>query len=230
MEKVNLLVAFGAGLLSFLSPCILPLIPGYLGFISGLSLEELKNQADSHQKIWRGALFFTAGFSLVFILLGTSMTFLGSFLNSSLFWLNKIAGLFLILLGLNLLGVFKLKIFNLEKKFHLKKVNGSHSLAFLLGCAFAFGWSPCIGPILASILVIAANQQTALSGALLLTAYSAGLAVPFLLTALAINKFLTYFTKIKKALAVVTFLTGFLLLLIGGLLLSGNFGGGMPGL
>lgn len=230
MEKINFLVAFGAGLLSFLSPCILPLIPGYLGFISGLSLEELKNNSASQQKIWRGALFFVAGFSLVFILLGTSVSYLGTFFNSSLFWLNKIAGVFLILLGLNLTGVFKFKLFNFEKKFQLKKINGSLWLSFLLGCAFAFGWSPCIGPILASILVMAANQQTAWAGALLLTAYSAGLALPFLLAALAINKFLTYFIKFKKALFIVSFLTGFLLIFVGILLLSGNFGGGNIGL
>ena len=224
MEKVNFLIAFGAGALSFLSPCILPLIPGYLGFISGLSLEELKNQTAEKGQLWRGMLSFIAGFSLIFILLGSSLSFLGSFLNSSLFWLNKIAGLFLIVFGLNLLGVFKLKIFNFEKKFHLKKINGSRALSFLLGCAFAFGWTPCIGPILASILMIAANQKTVSAGAFLLTAYSAGLALPFLLAALAINKFLTGFAKIKKVFIAINFLIGLLLLLIGTLFLTGHFG------
>ncbi len=214
MEKVGLFSAFLAGVLTFISPCILPLIPGYLGFITGSSLADLK-QKQQRSKIMIYSSMFVLGFSLIFILLGASATLLGKIILTNQKLLNKIAGILIMLFGLHLTGVLKIGLLNFEGRFQLKNIKPSPGLAFVFGIAFALGWSPCIGPILASILVIAGNQDTVGQGILLLTVYSAGLAIPFLLSAVALDRFFSFFNRIKKYFRAIELGSGILLVILG---------------
>jgi cytochrome c-type biogenesis protein len=223
MESVGLITAFVFGLLSFVSPCVLPIVPGYLSYISGVSFDEMKdetNRGSVRKRILLNSLFFVGGFSLVFILLGASATFMGQFLKDNLNLIGKIAGVIIVIFGLHMIGVFKIPFLNYEKRFH----SGGKTLglfgAFVVGLAFAFGWTPCIGPILAAILTIASQKETVGEGILLLTAYSAGLGVPFILTGLSLTVFFSFFNKLKKHLHKVEIVGGLLLVAVGLLIMT----------
>jgi len=191
VSEISLMAAFLAGLFSFFSPCVLPLVPGYISFISGISLEEIE-QGDkkSKNKVIISSLFFILGFSLVFILLGATATFLGSFILEKAFILEKVAGVIIIIFGIHMSGLYRIKFLDYEKRLYTKTRPVNIIVGpFLMGLAFAFGWTPCVGPILAGILLYAGTQKTLYQGVLLLVIYSAGLGIPFLMTALALNKF-----------------------------------------
>ena len=184
-ENISLLVAFTAGLISFLSPCVLPLIPSYMAFITGISLEELSGH-DNLKKVrlsvvWN-SLLFIGGFSSIFIAMGASATFIGTFLQENIRWFEIIGGIVVIILGLHFVGVFKLKFLERERKFHLKSKPLGLLGTFVVGMAFGAGWTPCVGPILGSILTLAATTQDVTKGILLLVFYSLGLGIPFLLS------------------------------------------------
>lgn len=210
--------AFLGGLLSFISPCVLPLIPGYLSFISGVSIEDLtdKEKAQSHMmKILINTIFFVFGFSLVFVALGASATSLGSLLQDNIVIFNKVAGVVVFLFGLHLAGVFKIRTLNYEKRFHTNKKKMGVLGSAVIGVAFAFGWTPCIGPILGGILTLAAQQNSVSSGIFLLLTYSAGLGIPFILTALMFNYLIGAFGFIKRHFQAVEIISGSLLMIVG---------------
>lgn len=218
MGEVTLFAAFFAGVISFVSPCVLPLIPGYLSFISGVSVEEMKDK-DEKSKVLRrvglNSIFFILGFSVVFILLGASATFLGKFLLSRLAILYKVAGVIIIIFGLHLLGLFKIPFLNYEKRFHSRTKPLGFLGAFLVGLAFAFGWTPCIGPILAGILLVASNQETVGKGVVLLSFYSLGLGIPFFLTGIGFNRFLGFSGWLKRHFKIIEIVSGVFLILVG---------------
>lgn len=218
---VSFLTAFLAGLLSFLSPCVLPLVPGYISFISGVSLEEMKDNQDKEQrikvlkKVAINSLLFIFGFSLIFVLLGASATFIGGFLQSNLRRLSKIGGVIIIIFGLHTTGVFKIKFLQYEKRFHTQKRPIPLIGSVLVGIAFAFGWSPCIGPILGAILVYASTQETVYQGIGLLGSYSLGLGIPFFIAGIAVNAFFSIFNWLKKYMRTIELIAGIFLILFG---------------
>ncbi len=226
MDNVSTIVAFGAGIISFISPCVLPLIPAYISFISGVSVADLKGELsnkDRMKKVMVRSLVFVLGFSLVFVLLGATATFIGKFMLEKLSLLSKIAGVIIVIFGLHMTGIFKLKFLNYEKRFASGGTEVSLLGTFLIGLSFAFGWTPCIGPILAGILAIAATKETVWSGIWLLGVYSAGMGLPFLLTAYATSRFVTYFSKVKKHFHAVEIIAGSLLIVIGVLIFFDYF-------
>ena len=225
-ENISLLAAFTAGLISFASPCVLPLIPAYLSFISGVSVEEMKSRdrkSEVLKKVSLNTILFVLGFSLVFVALGASATFIGDFLLSKLSLFNKIAGAIIMLLGLHLLGVFRIRFLNYEKRFHTRSRPLGPFGSFLVGLAFAFGWTPCIGPILAGILLVASNQDTVTKGVVLLSSYSLGLGIPFFVTAVSFHTFLSVFGWIKKHFRTVEIVSGVFLIIVGFLIFIGSF-------
>ena len=225
-ENVSVLVAFTAGLISFLSPCILPMIPSYLAFITGISLEELsqdQNLKKVRKSVITNSLFFILGFSILFIAMGASATVIGKFLAKNIRWFEIIGGSLVVILGLHFAGLFKLKFLEREKKIHLDKKPLGIIGTVLVGMAFGAGWTPCVGPILGSILTMAAATQNVAKGIILLISYSIGLGIPFLLTGLLIHKFFEYFKTIRKYFRVITLVGGILLVIIGLLLISGYF-------
>ena len=222
MLDVSIFMAFGAGLISFLSPCVLPLVPGYISFISGVSVEDVRARAvgeglaaKEKRMVLLNALFFIGGFSLVFILLGASATWIGTFFSSKISILTKVAGVIIILFGLFKMGLIRVFTFYREAKFQIKDRKLGLAGAALIGAAFAFGWTPCIGPILGSILAYAGTLDKMNQGMILLFVYSLGLGIPFLLTAIGINQFFKVFEKIKKYLGTLEFITGLILVLLG---------------
>lgn len=223
VNNLNLLTAALAGLVSFLSPCVLPLIPGYISFISGISLKDLK-ETDLSWEVGRRAfvssLWFVLGFSMVFIALGASATVLGTLLLQKLQLLRQAAGVVIILLGLHLIGILRIPFLQYEKKLEVGQRPLTAMGAFVVGAAFAFGWTPCIGPILAGILALASTQETIAKGALLLTVYSLGLGIPFLLTSLGVGAFFRFFSRFRRYLRMVEIVSGFLLVAIGILILT----------
>lgn len=224
MENVSLLAAFTAGLISFASPCVLPLIPAYLSFISGVSVEEMKRpgkKSEVLKKVSLNTILFILGFSLVFVALGASATFMGDFLLSKLSLFNKIAKAIIILFGLHLLGVFRIRFLSYEKRFHTRARPLGFFGSFLIGVAFAFGWTPCIGPILAGVLLLASNQDTMTKGVVLLSSYSLGLGIPFFVTAVSFHTFLSVFGWIKKHFRVVEIISGSFLIIIAHLIFVG---------
>jgi len=215
---VEIPAAVLAGLLSFVSPCVLPLIPGYLSFISGVSIEDLsaKDKAESHTgKVVINTIFFVIGFSLVFVILGAGATKIGRLLQSNLNIFNKIAGAVVFLFGLHVAGVLKIKALNYEKRFHARQKSMGVLGSLAIGVAFAFGWTPCIGPILGAILTLAAQQGSVYHGITLLLFYSAGLGIPFILTALLFNYLIGAFGFVKRHFRVVEIASGALLMLVG---------------
>jgi len=210
------LAAFVAGILSFLSPCVLPLVPGYVSLISGSSVEEL---ATDNRRVLRSVMLHSAmfimGFSIVFILLGAIATTLGQMTRQFYPILTRVAGVIIIVFGLHLTGLLKLKWLYADKRMHEVKGGSSPWGAFVVGFAFAFGWTPCIGPILATILAFAASEDTVLRGVMLLTVYSLGLAVPFLLTSLGVDRFLAFYGRFRRHLHAVEVTSGVLLIAIG---------------
>jgi cytochrome c-type biogenesis protein len=213
-------VAFAAGLLSFLSPCVLPLVPSYVGFLTGMTLPEMEGR---RRVALLHALLFVAGFSFIFILLGASATALGRALNFYQVWLQRVGGLLIILFGLVCLGVIKADWLTRERRVHLEQKPVGYLGSALVGMAFGAGWTPCIGPVLGAILGLAATTADLTRGILLLAVYSAGLAVPFLVAAVAVERFLEWFQRFRKYLPWVMKLSGALLVLVGVLLLTGEF-------
>jgi cytochrome c-type biogenesis protein len=217
---LGFLVAFAAGLLSFLSPCVLPLVPSYVGFLTGMTLPEVTGR---RRVVLTHALLFVGGFSLVFILLGASATALGRALNYYQVWLQRIGGVLIILFGLLCLGVFNLRLLSQERRFHLERKPVGYLGSVLVGMAFAAGWTPCIGPVLGAILGLAATSTDVSRGMLLLAVYSAGLALPFLVAALAVDSFLDWFQRFRRYLPWVMRISGVMLIFVGILLLTGEF-------
>jgi cytochrome c-type biogenesis protein len=219
-HELSIPIAFVAGLASFLSPCVLPLVPGYISMLSGVSIEELKREAKGEilWRVLRNSLAFIAGFSLVFVILGASATWVGRFLLAQRTTFNIIAGLIVIIFGLHLTGLIKIPLLYREARLDTGAPRRSLGGAFLLGFAFAFGWTPCIGPILAAILAVAAQRETVFQGMFLLAIYSAGLAIPFLLTSLGLSTFLRFYGGFRKHLQVVEVLSGVLLVALGALM------------
>ena len=215
---IELLIAFSAGLISFLSPCVLPLIPGYISFISGQSLNELleKKKIDLFPLI-----LFSLGFSSVFIIFGATASFLGKVLLQNSQQLRIVAGIIIIIFSLQLLGIFNISFLNFEKKIYTKKLNNTW-FSFIVGMAFGFGWTPCIGPILGSILALASTEQTIYKGMLLLSFYSLGLAIPFILSGYLIQKFIAVSKNIKSNINLISKIGGSLLLITGILILTNN--------
>ena len=213
---IELTVAFGAGLISFLSPCVLPLIPGYISYISGSSLNELLEKKKINLT---PIILFTLGFSIIFIIFGAASTFLGQVLLQNSYELRIFAGLVIIILSLHIIGLINLKFLNFEKRIQTN-INTNFYSPILIGMAFAFGWTPCIGPILGSILVLAATEESINKGILLLIFYSLGLALPFILSGYLIQKFLIFSKNFKKNINLVSKIGGFVLLFTGILILT----------
>ena len=220
MNGVNFLTAFLAGLVSFLSPCVLPLIPGYISFISGLSLQDLRASEGTTRRAFLSSVWFVLGFSAVFIALGASATALGALLLQKLSALRIAAGVLIILFGLHLTGIFRIPFLQYEKKVEIRQRPLTAAGVFLVGAAFAFGWTPCIGPILAGILALASTQETVPQGMLLLAAYSLGLGLPFLAASLGVQAFLRFFGRFKGYLRAVEIASGLLLLVVGALIMA----------
>jgi len=218
------IAAFFAGLISFLSPCVLPLVPGYLSLISGAGLEELKApKAHLMQRVMVNSIGFILGFSVVFILLGAAATEVGQLLGIYKHTLARIAGVVIILFGLHLTGIFRIKALYTDARLHNVKGSSTPVGAFVIGFAFAFGWTPCLGPILATILTIAGEQDTLVKGILLLAVYSLGLAVPFLLTSLLMERFLKFYSRFRSHMHALEVASGALLIGLGVLLVLGRF-------
>ena len=213
-----------AGLISFLSPCVLPLVPGYVSLISGAGVEELKAQESQLlRKLMLNSAAFILGFSVVFITLGAISTEVGQVLAMYKSRLSVVAGIVIILFGLHLTGIFKIKALYADARLHSVKGGSTPWGAFIIGFAFAFGWTPCVGPILAVILGFAAAQDSVFKGIILLAVYSLGLAVPFLLTSLGIERFLKFYGRFRVHMHALEVASGVLLIALGGLLLFGRF-------
>ena len=213
---IELLIAFSAGLISFLSPCVLPLIPGYISYISGSSLNELIEKKNTN--IFP-IILFTIGFSIVFITFGAASTFLGKVLLQNSYELRIVAGLIIIILSLHIIGFVNIKFLNYEKRIEAN-VSKNFFSPILIGMAFAFGWTPCIGPILGSILILASTEESLLRGILLLLFYSIGLAIPFILSGYLIQKFLIFSKNFKKNINKVSKIGGIILLITGILIIT----------
>ncbi|MFQ5798113.1 MAG: cytochrome c biogenesis protein CcdA [Bacteroidota bacterium] len=224
---VGMFMALIAGVISFASPCVLPIVPGYLSFITGLGLDQLTKR-ENRSKVLRiasvNSVLFVVGFSIIFVLLGASATAVGNLLREHLDTLGKIAGVVIIILGLHMVGLIKIPILLYEKKVQAGAKAPGTIRSFLAGIFFAFGWTPCIGPILAGILAIAAAQETATEGMVLLGVYSLGLGVPFILSAVFLNGFFSAFSKLKRHVHKVEIAGGVVLIAIGALILTNNLG------
>ena len=213
---LQLLIAFSAGLISFLSPCVLPLIPGYISYVSGSSFNELIEKKNINLI---PIILFTVGFSIVFIIFGAASTFLGQLLLQNSFELRIVAGVIIILFSLHIIGLINLKFLNYEKRIQTNNNKNIFS-PIIIGVAFGFGWTPCIGPILGSILVLAATEESVNKGILLLFFYSLGLAIPFILSGYLIQKFLVFSKNFKKNINLVSKIGGLILLITGILILT----------
>lgn len=223
---VSILIAFSAGVLSFLSPCILPLFPSYITYITGRSFEDIKSSeksSDITKQTAINSLFFISGFSIVFILLGITLSYFGSFFGIKRIWLERAGGILIILFGLNIIGVIKIRFLNHGKGISLKRKNFGYLGSLLVGMAFAFGWTPCVGPILSSILIYASTLESLPKATTLLLVYSMGLGLPFFIAGLAINQFLFLFSKLKNFMRFVPMASGALLILFGAALFLGQF-------
>ncbi|MDA0306985.1 MAG: cytochrome c biogenesis protein CcdA [Proteobacteria bacterium] len=223
---VTYIGAFGAGILSFLSPCVLPLVPPYLCFLGGVSLEQLSEDEEADPAVMRGvllsALVFVLGFSTVFVGLGATASTFGQFIGNYLDILSKIAGGVIIVLGLHFMGVFKIPILYREARFHAERRPAGLLGPYIIGLAFAFGWTPCVGPVLAAILMVAGSDASVSYGSSLLAVYSAGLGIPFLLAAVAMKPFLSFMNRFKKHMKTVERVIGGLLVGTGILFLTGS--------
>ena len=253
MDQISIGVAFAAGLLSFLSPCVLPLIPAYATFITGMSLKDLSNAQSSggkqlprsdeitestngHEEIigqtsskfriqtmvLSKGLLFVLGFSIIFVILGSAVSYAGTMFDEASLWIERIGGIVLIAFGLHLIGILKLNKLNMQKSINFQNRSTKNIGSLFVGMAFGAGWTPCIGPILAGILTMAAASSSWEAGTSLLIAYSAGLAIPFILSALAIDRFMSFFNRIKRWIGWIERGSGILLIGIGGLLLTGS--------
>ena len=218
-----IVTAFFAGLLSFLSPCVLPLVPGYLSIISGFSLEQLKGRAEDatlRRSVMLSSLMFIVGFTISFIALGATATAVGQFLLTRMPYLIRIAGIVMIVFGLHVLGVFRIRALYQDTRLHSVKTSGGMIGSLVLGLVFALGWSPCLGPILSSVLGLAAEQDTVVRGMFLLFIYSAGLGVPFMMTSLGLNRFLSFYNRFKRHFRTLEIVSGILILGVGVLIFT----------
>jgi cytochrome c-type biogenesis protein len=224
--EVSIAAALLAGVASFLSPCVLPLVPPYLCFISGTSLNDMASArratADQRNRVLLAALLFVLGFSTVFVLLGAGASAIGQLLRSHLGLLSQLAGVFIIIMGLKFLGVLRLGFLNRDVRYHAESRPATLIGSYAIGLAFAFGWTPCIGPVLAAILTIAASEQDVAKGAGLLAVYSLGLGVPFILAAAGVGTFLSFFARFRHHMPWVERGMGGLLVLTGVMFLTGT--------
>ncbi|MDE2059106.1 MAG: cytochrome c biogenesis protein CcdA [candidate division NC10 bacterium] len=225
-EALTIWMALGAGVFSFLSPCVLPIFPSYLSFVTGLSFGELSGSVDNvrtRRAIILNAICFILGFSVVFMSLGASFSLLGQLLFDYQQILRKVGGALVILFGLYIAGLLKLPFLMRTFRLELQDRPAGYLGAFIVGVTFAAGWTPCVGPILGSILLYASTAKTANTGILMLGAYSLGLAIPFFLSALALNRFLDYVNQFKRLIPIVSAVGGIFLVFVGGLLLTNYF-------
>ena len=224
--EVSIPLAFFGGILSFISPCVLPLVPSYISFVTGISFEELTDDDGKNLKkvILINSIMFILGFTTVFVvILGSSAQLLGNVFMEYQEVVRRVGGIIIIVLGIHIIGVINFKILQRDKRLHFFKEKPSGMLgSFLVGIGFAAGWTPCIGPILSAIFAVAATSESAWSGMALFVAYSAGLAIPFLLTSLGINTFLKYFNRLKQYMRVVSIVTGLFLIVTGVLIFSNS--------
>lgn len=226
-ESIGVMAAFIAGLLSFLSPCVLPLIPSYISYITGITFGELTQEAPPRRiRLLTAAhsLLFIFGFTLVFVLLGLSLTFAGGLIARHRQIVSKIGGIIIVIFGLNITGVINLGFLQKEEKVEIKSKPVGYFGSFLIGSTFALGWTPCVGPLLASILLLSSTEKDIAKGAALLFSYSLGLALPFFISSLLINNFLVYFKAVKRYLRVVSVITGIFLIAVGIMIFTNSFG------
>jgi len=222
-DPVNIGTSFAAGVFSFLSPCVLPLVPGYVSYISGLSLEELSKGGggrEAAKKAGIGSIFFVLGFSVLFTLLGASASWAGQMLAEHMSLLTKSAGVVIVLFGLHTMGAVKIPFLYYEKRFQASRLPPTFGGAFVMGLAFAFGWTPCVGPILAGILALAATEESVCRGMFLLFAYSMGLGIPFILTGFGTYWFMQFFFRYKKFIRWGEIAAGALLVAVGVMIFS----------
>lgn len=220
-------MTFAAGLISFLSPCVLPLVPGYISYVSGVSFAEIRDKQENRRLLSKdqrtvllSSTFFVLGFSIVFVLMGASATWLGALLSSRISLLSKIAGLVIIFFGIYKMGLIRAHFFYREARFEVKSRKFGYAGAVIIGAAFAFGWTPCIGPILAGVLTYAGTLEKVNQGVLLLLVYSLGLGLPFLLTAMAINHFWRFFSRMKKYMRLLEVASGTVMVILGVLIFT----------
>jgi cytochrome c-type biogenesis protein len=218
MPQISLIAAFSAGLLSFVSPCVLPLVPSYISYITGLSIEQLTDASERvkfKKAIVLNALLFIAGFSTVFIAFGASASFIGDIFTIYNEFIRKVGGVLVVVFGLYLLGILNLNFLKIEHRYQFRNRPTGYVGSFVIGIAFAAGWTPCVGPVLGGILMYAATTESLLNGVLLLSFYSLGLGLPFLITALGVDKFLAYFKNVRAYLWGVSTVSGIFLIIVG---------------
>lgn len=222
--QLNVATAFLAGIVSFVSPCVLPLVPSYLSFLTGTSLEDLKTQdaASERARVISHALAFIGGFTLIFVLIGLSASAIGGLFANNKEIIARIGGAIVIILGLNMLGVFRIPALMMDKRFHWQPRKQSYWISFLVGIGFAAGWSPCIGPILSAIILLAANEKIG-EATLMLFIYSMGLAIPFLIMAAAITQSLSALARIRRFLPAIEATAGLILIATGAVLVTNSF-------
>lgn len=224
-SNISYFGAFIAGLLSFLSPCVLPLIPSFITYITGLSFADLQAEHPTHkvrEQTIIHTLLFIAGFTVVFVFLGASATFIGSFLQDHMTIIRKVGGILIVVFGIHISGLLPIHLLLGEKRVTLHRKPAGLLGSFLVGVAFAAGWTPCIGPILASILMVAATEETVYKGIALLLIYSLGLAIPFFLASLAMHQFMVFFNRFKKHIRLMEVVTGIFLVVVGIMIFSNS--------
>ncbi|MDP6927078.1 MAG: cytochrome c biogenesis protein CcdA, partial [Rhodospirillales bacterium] len=226
LTQITYFGALVAGLLSFASPCVLPLIPAYISFLGGASLDQLTAEAGIDnalaRRVFISAIAFVLGFSTVFIIFGATATALSGLVAQNAILLGRIAGVVIVIFGLHYMGAFRIGFINFEKRFHLENKPAGLIGSFILGLAFAFGWTPCVGPILASVLMVAASGDSALYGTSLLTVYAAGLGIPFLIAAFAVKPFMTFMRKFRHHMRKIEITIGVLLIATGVAIFTGD--------
>jgi len=225
-QEISVLIAFSAGLLSFVSPCVLPLVPSYITYITGVSFKDLSETGSKRRLRWLTAshsLLFICGFSLIFVLMGASASYLGQVLVQYQSWIMRAGGILIIILGIHFTGLINIPFLQMERRFELNKKPLGYVGSFLVGIVFAAGWTPCVGPILSTILLYASTTKSFTTGIVLLAFYSMGLGLPFFFASLAFNSFLSAFEKVKRYMRVITIVSGVFLVIIGVLLLTDLF-------
>jgi cytochrome c-type biogenesis protein len=226
MMEITFLGAFIAGFLSFASPCVLPLIPAYISFLGGASLNQLTQEGGiditTQKSVFYSAIAFVLGFSTVFISLGATATAISALIAQNSFLLSQIAGTIIVIFGLHYMGIFRISFLNFEKRFHLENKPASLVGSYVLGLAFAFGWTPCVGPILASVLMVAASGDAVGYGVSLLSVYAAGLGIPFLIAAFAVKPFIKFLSRFRKQMQKIELIIGVLLIITGTAIFTGD--------
>jgi cytochrome c-type biogenesis protein len=225
-QTLSWMIAFSAGFLSFVSPCVLPLVPSYLAYITGLSLDQLTQEGQDHQVRWttiKSSGLFILGFSTVFILFGASATAVGQFLLTYQGVVRKVGGLLIVLFGFYIMGILKLPLLMSEKRIHFRGKPAGDIGTFLVGVTFAAGWTPCVGPILGAILLYASTTESVSQGVLLLTFYSLGLGLPLFVSSLGVHAFLNYFQRIRSYMHAVSLVSGLFLIMVGVMIFTNSF-------